>query len=91
MFDKSSAADDIRNAGNDFQVPLDHPVLNASQLGCVQGIALQIEAEDFADGTRQRADFRLYAIRQLGVLQPLQNLLPGEVIVDSIVKCDVYE
>ena len=91
LLDEAAAAHNIRHSGNNLQLPLHHPVLDAAQLRGADGVALQVVAEDLADRTGQGAQRGLDAVGEVGVLQPLLHLLSRKVVVDGIVKRNVDE
>src|SRR5207247_2182939 len=91
LLDKSAPADDIRNPGNRLQLTLDDPVLDRAQLRCGVVVALEYVPVDLADRGGERADLGLDSRGQLDSLEPLQDLLAGEVVVGRIIEGDVNE
>ena len=74
----------VGDAGHQPQPALHHPVLQGAKLDQVHVRRPdQLVAEDFADRAGRR-DHRLHAGRKLDVLQPVERLLPHEIVVAAV-------
>ena len=91
LLDKSPPADHIRDPGHRLQLTLDHPVLGRAQVGRGVVVALEYVPVDLADRGRERANLGLDADGELDSLEPLQDLLAREVVIDGIIEGDVNE
>ena len=81
----------VGDAGHEPQPALDHPVLQGAKLDQVHaGRAGELIAEDFADRAGRR-DHRLDARRQFDVLQPVERLLPDEMVVAAVFELQADE
>ena len=88
LLDEPAAADHVGDAGRHLQLTLDHPVLEAAQLGWTRMVRDEAKAVQLADRRRQRRQLRLDLRRKIGLLQPLEHPLPREVVVHLIVEGD---
>ena len=87
LLDETTVRDDICHARDCLQLARDDPILDRAHFRWWQ-IAPEPVPVDFADWRGQRSQFWRYAGGQVYVAQTLEHLLPGEISIDGIVKCD---
>ena len=84
--DEAAEADDIGDARNHPEIPRDHPVLNASELGGALALSRHAIPVDLPDRRGQRGELGLYAGREVGALKTLEDLLAREVVGRVVVE-----
>ena len=88
---KPAVRHDVRNARDAQKLGPHHPVLLRAQGHRVGALALERVAVDLADGRRQGTEGRLNAGGELGPRQTLQDLLPGEEGLNTVLEGQGHE